>query len=41
MKVTIDLSEKEIERIEEAIGFQIEDEEDAEYSLHLMIENCM
>lgn len=41
MKVTIDLSEKEIERIEEAIGFQIEDEEDAEYSLRLMIENCM
>ena len=41
MKVVIDLSEKEIMRLVEAIGYPVENESDAECSLHLLIENCM
>ena len=41
MKVAIELSEEEIMILVEAIGYPIENEADAECSLHLLIENCM
>lgn len=41
MKVVIDLNETEIKRLEEAIGLSIEDEDDAEDSIHRLIEVCM
>lgn len=41
MKVLIELSENEIDCLVEAIGYPVENESDAECSLHLLIENCM
>lgn len=41
MKVVIDLSEKEIEKLVEALGFPIENESDAEASIHVLIQDCM
>lgn len=41
MKVVVELSEKEVKRLEEAIGFDIEDEDDVVDSIHTLIENCM
>ncbi len=41
MKVVIELSEKELERLKEATDSEIECEEDAEYALHIVIEHCM
>lgn len=37
----MELSAKELEILEEAIGFPIEDEDDAEDSIHRLIDNCM
>lgn len=41
MKVVIELSEKEINQLEEVTGSAIENEEDAEYCIHTLIRECM
>lgn len=38
MKVIIELSEKEVKILEEQINLKIEDEYDAEYSIHVLLD---
>ncbi len=40
MKVVIDLSKEEIERLQELSGILVRDEEDAEDAIHILIENA-
>ncbi len=40
MKVVIDLSKKEIARLQELSGILVRDEEDAEDAIHILIENA-
>ncbi len=40
MKVVIDLSKEEIERLQELSGFLVRDEEEAEDAIHIIIENA-
>ena len=41
MKLVIEISEKEIELLEEAVGLSVKDEDDADYAIHVLINNCM
>lgn len=41
MTVVMELTERELEILEEAIGLPIEDEDDAEDSIRRLIDNCM
>ncbi len=40
MKVVIELSEKEAERLQKLSGILVRDEEDAEDAIHILIENA-
>ncbi len=40
MKVVIDLSKEEIERLQNLSGILVRDEEDAEDAIHIIIENA-
>lgn len=40
MKVVVDLTEKEVYTIMDLLDMQIDDEDDAEYAIHLLIENA-
>ncbi len=40
MKIVIELSEKEVERLQELSGFLVRDEEEAEDAIHIIIENA-
>lgn len=40
MKVVIDLSEKELYTMMDLLDCEIQSEEDAEYAIHLLIENA-
>ncbi len=40
MKVVIDLSKEEIERLQNLSGILVRDEEDAEDAIHVIIENA-